>query len=145
MSSITTSMTIMHTNIFHQMKFLFMNHKSGNNYSTRVMKFLVGPCVRTDHCICADSYFSSINIVEEVEGMGLLITGVLKPMMRKYPVTYLSNLELVQCGDYKGQISKSNDRHPDMMAFIWVDRDWQYFIANASSLDSGELYSYHCW
>ena len=32
-----------------------------------------------------------------------------------------------------------------MMAFIWVDGDWQYFIANAWSLDSCEPYSCHRW
>ena len=65
--------------------------------------------------------------------------------MRKYPMTYLMNLELVQHGDYKGLISKRSNRHPDMMAFVWVDRDWQYLIANALSLDSGERYScHHC-
>ena len=60
-------------------------------------------------------------------------------------MTYLFDLELVQHWDYKRLISKGDDGHPDMMAFIWVERDWQYFIANALSLDSCELYSCHHW
>ena len=33
----------------------------GNNHGTNVLKFLVEPWVRTDHCVCANSYFASIN------------------------------------------------------------------------------------
>ena len=64
---------------------------------------------------------------------------------QKFPMSYLSNLELVQCGDYKGLVARGTDGPPTMMSFVWMDRDCRYFIASASSLDSGNLYSHNRW
>ena len=72
----------------------------GNKHGTTVMKFLVGLWVRTDHCICADSSFSSVNAAEEIAGFCFI--GVVKTVTKTFPMTYLLNLELVQCGDYEG-------------------------------------------
>ena len=43
----------------------------GNNHGTNVLKFLVEPWVRTDRCVCADSYFASVNAVTVMRMMGL--------------------------------------------------------------------------
>ena len=50
----------------------------GNNHGTNVLKFLVEPWVRTDRCICADSYFASVNAVTVMRTMGLRFIGVVK-------------------------------------------------------------------
>ena len=50
----------------------------GNNHGTNVLKFLVEPWVRTDHCVCADSYFTSVNAVTVMRTMGLCFIGVVK-------------------------------------------------------------------
>ena len=42
-----------------------------NNHGTNVLKFLVGPWVRTDRCVCADSYFACMNAVTVMRMMGL--------------------------------------------------------------------------
>ena len=55
--------------------------------------------------------------------------------MKKYPVAYLSNLKLVQRGDYRALIAKSADGHPEMLGFVWMDQDCHYFVVNASSLE----------
>ena len=60
---------------------------------------------------------------------------------QKFPMSYLSKLELVQCGDYKGLVARGTDRQPTILSFVWMDRDRHYFIASASSLDSGIPYS----
>ena len=48
------------------------------NHGTYVLKFLVEPWVRMDHCVCADSYFMSINAVTVMRTMGLRFIGVVK-------------------------------------------------------------------
>ena len=68
----------------------------GINNGTNVLKFLVEPWVRMDHCVCADSYFTSVNAVTVMRMMGLRFIGVVKTATKKFPMSYLSNLELVQ-------------------------------------------------
>ena len=117
----------------------------GNNHGTNVLKFLVEPWVRTDHCVCADSYFASTNAVTVMRMMGLRFIGVVKTATKKFPMSYLSNLELVQHGDYKGLVARGTDGQPTMLLFVWMDRDCRYFIASAPSLDSGIPYSRNRW
>ena len=118
---------------------------NGNNHGTIVLKFLVEPWVRTDCCVCVDSYFTSVNAVTVMRMMGLRFIGVVKTATKKFPMSYLSNLELVQCGDYKGLVARGTDGQPTMLSFVWMDRDCRYFVASASSLDSGILYSWNRW
>ena len=100
---------------------------------------------KADHCVCANSYFLSVNTVTVMRTMSLRFIGVVKTATKKFPMSYLSDLELVQCGDYKGLVARGTDRQPTMLSFIWMDRDHHYFIANASSLDSGNPYSCNRW
>ena len=57
----------------------------GNNHGTNVLKFLVEPWVRMDRCVCADSYFVSINAVTVMRTMGLHFIGVVKTATKKFP------------------------------------------------------------
>ena len=50
----------------------------GNNHGTNVLNFLVEPWVRMDRCVCADSYFASVNAVTVMRTMGLHFIGVVK-------------------------------------------------------------------
>ena len=118
---------------------------NGNNHGTNVLKFLVEPWVRTDRCVCTDSYFASVNAVTVLRMMGLRFIGVVKTATKKFQMSYLSNLELVQRGDYKGLVARGTDGQPTMLSFIWMDRDRRYFIASASLLDSGIPYSRNRW
>ena len=77
--------------------------------------------------------------------MGLHFIGVVKTATKKFPMSYLSNLEVVQHGDYKGLVARGTDGQPTMLLFIWMDRDCCYFVASASSLDSGIPYSCNRW
>ena len=107
--------------------------------------FLVEPWVRMDCCVCADSYFTSVNAVTVMRTMGLCFIGVVKTATKKFPMSYLSNLELVQHWDYKGLVAKGSDGQLTMLSFIWMDWDHRYFIASASLLDSGIPYSHNRW
>ena len=119
----------------------------GNNHGTNVLNFLVEPWARTDCCVCADSYFASVNAVTVMRMMGLHFIGVVKTATKKFPMSYLSNLELVLRGDYKGLVARGTDGQPTMLSFVWMDWDRRYFIvmASASSLDSGIPYSRNRW
>ena len=77
--------------------------------------------------------------------MGLCFIGVVKTATKKFPMSYLSNLELVQCGDYKGLVARGTNGQPTMLLFIWMDRECRYFVASVSSLDSGIPYSHNRW
>ena len=44
----------------------------GNNHGTNVLKFLVEPWVRMDGCVCANSYFVSVNAVTVMRMMGCI-------------------------------------------------------------------------
>ena len=116
-----------------------------NNHGTNVLKFLVEPWVRMDHCVCVDSYFTSINAVTVMRMMGLHFIGVVKTATKKFRMSYLSNLKLVQRGDYKGLVARGTDGQPTMLLSVWMDRDCRYFIASVSSLDSGIPYSQNWW
>ena len=116
-----------------------------NNHGTNVLKFLVEPWVRTDHCVCANSYFASVNAVTVMRMMGLCFIGVVKTATKIFPMSYLSNLELVQHGDYKGLVARGTDGQPTMLSFRWMDQDCRYFVASASLLDSGILYFWTRW
>ena len=122
-----------------------MTGDDSNNHGTNVLKFLVEPWVRTDYCVCVDSYFASVNAVTVVRMMGLRFNGVVKMATKKFPMSYLSNLELVQHGDYKGLVARGTNGQPTMLSFVWIDWYCRYFVASASSLDSGIPYSRNRW
>ena len=64
---------------------------------------------------------------------------------KKFPMSYLSNVELVQCGDYERLVARGTDGQPTMLSFVWMDQDRCYFIASASLLDLGIPYSHNRW
>ena len=117
----------------------------GNNHGTNVLKFLVEPWVRTDCCVCANSYFMSVNAVTVMRMIGLHFIGVVKTATKKFPMSYLSNLELVQHGDYKGLVARGTNGQPTMLSFVWKHQDHHYFVTRASLLDSGILHSHNRW
>ena len=117
----------------------------GNNHGINVLKFLVEPWVRTDCCVCANSYFMSVNAVTVMRTMGLHFIGVVKTATKKFPMSYLSHLELVQQGDYKGLVSRGTNGQSSMLSLVWMDREHCVFVASASSLYFGILYSRNRW
>ena len=60
-------------------------------------------------------------------------------------MAYLQALELSNRGDCEGVITLAANGQPTMMAFVWMDRERWYFIANTSSLTAGSPYSRVRW
>ena len=81
---------------------------------------------------CADSYFASDSAAKELFANGLCFIGVVKTATRGFPKTYLSAVELANCGDFlalKLVLPHANDGVPAdvggalMAAFVWMDRE----------------------
>ena len=114
-------------------------------HGTSVLKYLVLPWAQTSRGVCADSYFASVATAQTLMGLGLRFIGVVKSATKKFPMKYLSSLELLEGrGQREGVIMKSLGV-PWIMALVWVDRDRRYFISTASSLKEGKEYSRDRW
>ena len=86
-------------------------------------------------CQCCDSH--------EDDGFAFHWSG--QDGHQKFPMSYLSNLELVQHGDYKGLVARGTDGQPTMLSFTWMDLERHCFVTSAYSLDSGIPYSCNRW
>jgi Transposase IS4 len=62
-----------------------------------------------------------------------------------YPNAYLSNLEMQSRGQHHGLIAKDETGRPELLSFVWVDRERRYFIATAGSLNAGFPYTRTRW
>ncbi|KAG7352288.1 transposase IS4 [Nitzschia inconspicua] len=117
----------------------------GLTLGTRVAKYLVEQWARTDRIVCGDSFFASVATAKELKSMGLRFIGVVKNASSHYSMTWFSSLELSNRGDHKGLVHLDTDGNPDMMAFVWVDRERRYFISNCSSLVEGDPHVRNRW
>ena len=123
-----------------------MEGDDGLNHGTRILKYLVSPWNRSGRVVCADSYFSSVSTCEEMMRIGLRYIGVVKTATKKFPMRYLSSLEMLEGrGQRKGVVLKDENGDPTMMAYVWVDRERRYFISSTSSLQEGQPYSRVRW
>ena len=113
-------------------------------HGIQVLKDLVMPWANTDRIVCADSYFASVGAALELKRIGLRFIGVVKTATRRYPMKALSEIELVDRGDFRGLVSVG-DGSNSLLAFVWMDRDRRYFISTTSSLANGVPYSRERW
>ena len=77
--------------------------------------------------------------------MGLRLIGVVKTAKKEYPQQYLSTVELAQKGGYKGVLSIHPTTGYTLIVFVWVDREYHYFISNCCSLSQGLPYTRTRW
>ena len=54
---------------------------------------------------------------------------------------FFSEIKLAHTGMWKGCFTLDNKKKLDKFTFVWVDRDWRYFISNTSSLKPGMTYA----
>jgi Transposase IS4 len=121
------------------------DNSDGLLHGTIVLKELIDPWFFSERLVCADSYFASVGAAEELRKFGMRFIGVVKTATRRYPMAYLSGIELQQRGDRKGLIAKDNEGKPNLLAFVWMDRARRYFIASGSSLAEGMPYIRDRW
>ena len=91
---------------------------------------LVHPWAHSDRVVRGDSYFASVGAAIALKTIGLRFIGVVKTAIRKFPKAYLMGLEMDQRGDMKGLVTRGRNGSPDLLAFVWVDRERRCFIAS---------------
>ena len=84
-----------------------------------------------------ESFFASVGTAIELKSMGLRFVGVVKTATRRYPMAWLSNVELQQRGERKGLVHVEKTVQPILLAYVWADRDRRYFISSCSSHSEG--------
>ena len=99
------------------------NEDTGLLKGTNVLKYLVEPWLNTNRLVCADSYFASVGCAEMLLKANTRFIGVVKTASRTFPQQYLNNIELSDKGEYSGVVSHNQLRAPDVMAFVWMDRE----------------------
>ena len=92
-------------------------------HGTKVLKGLVIIWDHTYKIVCAESYFASVTAEEELRKHVIFFIGVIKTAMRKFLMTYLSNIEFKNWGYISGLLTRMVDRtNPVLGAFVWMDR-----------------------
>lgn len=114
-------------------------------HGTVILKTLIELWNYTDRLVCADSYFASVMAAQELLKIKMRFIGVVKTATRKFPMPYLSGIELQARGDWKGLIAKDEDGKPYLLSFVWLDRERRYFITSGSSLAEGLPYFCEQW
>jgi len=103
------------------------------------------PWAHLGRIVCADSYFASVGCAAELHRLGLRFIGVVKTATRKFPMKWLSEVELAVRGDRKGLVTRAEDGKVVAMAYVWMDRERRYFITNTASLSEGKPYVRYRW
>ena len=112
-------------------------HPGGMLHGTKVLLYLVKPWLHTNRTAVGDSYFASVGAAYTLDENGMGFIGVVKTATKKFPMAYLSNLEMQQRGERHGLITRGAEGDATLMAFVWMDRDRRYFIASSSSFADG--------
>ena len=108
---------------------------NGLLHGTKVMLNLLQPWVNKQwHVVSADSYFASVQACDKLKKHGLRFIGVVKTATRCFCMVKLYEIELARRGLWNGYFALDNKKKLDKFAFVWVDRDWRYFISNKPSL-----------
>ena len=114
-------------------------------HGTAVLKRVVKNWTGTGRIVCADSYYARVETCEEMERMGLKFIGVVKMATRRFPLTYLSELELQKRGEWRSVVRRDEDDKIMKVALVWMDRERRYFVANASKTLNATPYSRIRW
>ena len=110
-----------------------------------MLKRVVKNWAGTGRIVCADSYYASGEACDEMEMMGLKFIGVVKTATRRFPMTYLSELDLKKRGEWKSVVRRDADDKIMQVALVWMDRERRYFVANASKTLNATPYSRIRW
>jgi Transposase IS4 len=111
---------------------------NNNNGLKQVMIQLTQPWESTGWLIFADSYFASVKAAIELKRRGFRFIGVIKTATRHFPKALLENKELSgRRRDQYGVHAKDVHGNPELMAYVWVDKDRRYFLSSCSSMADG--------
>jgi hypothetical protein len=87
--------------------------------------------------VCADSYFASVQAAFELYNRGWRFISVVKTATKLFPKDYLSSVQLPTRGSSIGvtaTVNREEGGTVDLLAFVYCDRNPQYFIASCSNI-----------
>jgi hypothetical protein len=114
-------------------------------HGTQVCVDLVKAWSHTHRLVCGYSYFASVHTAKTLLQMGIRFIGVVKNSSRRFPMKFLSEIELRERGNRCGLAAKDADGVPRYLAYVFVYRDFRYFIATAMSLATGASINRRRW
>jgi len=104
------------------------------NHGTKVLMDLIQPWTMANRLVCADSYFSSVQTAINCRNKKTKYIGVVKTATKNYPMKALAEVELGSKGDRYPLVSLDAEGKPELLLFVWKDRQWHYFIVSGSSI-----------
>jgi hypothetical protein len=91
--------------------------------------------------VCADSYFASVQSAIELSKLGWKFIGVVKTATKLFPQAHLSAVKLPTRGSCVGVTASATlegeGNKLDLLAFVFCDRNRQYFISSCSNISPG--------
>lgn len=111
--------------------------EQGVLHGIAVLWRLVAPWAGSGRIVVSDSYFASVEAVEQLAVSGLRFIGVVKTAHRRLPMASLSFRELLTRGDHVSMAHVCTSGRVDMMAVLRLDRDRRYSVATAGSTQPG--------
>jgi hypothetical protein len=81
----------------------------GMLHGTMLLLFLVGPWLNTNRTTVGDSYFASVGAAYTLDERGMGFIRVVKTATKRFPMGYLSNLEMQQRVDRHGVVTRGAD------------------------------------
>lgn len=116
------------------------------NHGCLVLVQLLRPWVNKGlRLVCADSYFASVQTAEKLYELGFQFIGPVKTATKRFPMTYLQNIVLANRGDAAALVAKSNGTGPNLLAFLWMDRNRRTFIATGGGAAYGSSFVRRRW
>ena len=99
---------------------------------------IILPWTNTYRIVCKNSYFASVPASEELWKHGIHFIVVIKTATWKFPMEYLSNIELHNWG-YMSRLLTGPVymMEPVLGDFFGMDRNRRYFIFTGGLMDKG--------
>ena len=72
--------------------------------------------------------------------IGILFIRVVETSTKRFPMKYLSYIEVFDRGDKYEVVTKDSYGLPNILYFTWMDCECWYFISSCSSLTEGGVY-----
>ena len=104
-------------------------NNEGLAHRASILKYLTLPWDNYKLGFCADFYFASVSIAEEITWLVSLFIGVVKTTTKKLLMNYPSEKELT-VGRWQqiGVVIRTTEV-PTIIAYVWLDNEKRYFIS----------------
>lgn len=102
-----------------------------HQHGTDVKYSLVRPWIGSNRYVCGDSFFATVETAEALLQNGLRFTGVVKTSTIRFPMKYLSSIEITGRSDSTFLVTDVQDGTKsgfNILGCAWVDRARRCFV-----------------